>query len=226
MQNSSLLKTKPTTQKSSNNLTKARSQAIIHAGLIDIFVNFFLAGLKIIVGFISNSIVIISDATHGLVDAISGVIVIISEKLASHKRYAKNRHQIEHVATIIIAIIIIIAGIHILIESIEKIITPEPVNYTTPTIIVLIASVLAKSFLSLYLKKRGSALTAKTLIASSVEAFNDALISLVVLISVVIFLIWQVDIEAYISILISILIIKFGLEFIFPKVFRHHHLHH
>lgn len=214
------------TDKNSIKSEKARQNTIVRAGLISILVNFLLAGFKIIVGFLSNSIAIISDAMHGLIDAISGVIVIISEKIAAHECHDKSRRKIERNATIIIAIVIIIAGVHILIESIEKIIQPEPVDYTPSTIIIITASVFVKLALGLYLKNKGRQVKASTLIASGVEALNDFLISLAVLASIIIYIVWQVDIEAYVSIFISLLIIKFGLEFIFPKLFHHHHLSH
>lgn len=218
----------PTTPKHAKLTSRrqSRDHTIIRAGLISIVANFLLAGFKIIVGIISNSLAIISDAVHGLIDAVSGLIVIIGEKIASHERYAKNRRKIERTTTIIIAVIIIIVGIHIFIESIEKIISPEPVDYNLPTMIILVASVIVKLLLGLYLHSKGREIKADTLIAAGTEALNDFLISIAVLASAIIYLIWQLDIEAYVSILISLLIIKFGLEFIFPHFFHHHHLHH
>ena len=52
---------------------------------------------------------------------------------------------------------------------------------------------------------------------------NDMLISLAVLASVLFYYAWGVDIEAYISLGISLVIFKIGLEFIFPKLSKHHH---
>lgn len=203
-----------------------REQTIVRAGAVAILTNFLLAGFKIAVGLVSNSLAIISDSVHGLIDAISGVIVIVGEKLASHERLAKNRHQVERTTTAVIAVIIIIVGVHIFIESIEKIITPETPDYRPAAIIILIASIIAKLLLSAYLRRTGRRVKADTLIASGIESLNDVLIGTAVLASALIFLVWGVDIEAYISILISFLIIKFGLEFIFPKFFHHHHIHH
>lgn len=208
------------------NLKIPRERIILRAGMISIITNFLLAGFKTIVGILSNSLAIISDAIHGLIDAISGVVVIIGEKLASHERYAKKRRKIERATTIIIATIIIVVGIHIFIESIEKISHPEPVDYSLSTMIILIASVFVKLFLGLYLKAKGRQVNADAVIAAGTEAMNDFLISIAVLASAIIYLIWNIDIEAYISILISILIIKFGLEFIFPQFFHHKHVHH
>ena len=212
-------------------MTKGKSQNSIHnktvikAGFIAITVNLLLAVFKVVIGAVSNSLAITSDAVHGLIDTLSGIIVIVSEKLGSSKKFTKNHEKIEHSGAILIAIIIIFVGIHIFAESIEKIIKPEEVEYSAPIIIVLIGSIIAKFVLGRYLKTTGTKVKSDTLIASSVETINDSIISGAVLISALIYLIWHINLEAYISIIISVIIIKFGLELIFPKFFKHHHGH-
>lgn len=206
-------------------MEKSRSKAIVASGYYFILTNFLLGVFNIIVGLLSNSIAIVSDAAHSFIDAISGLLVIISEKLSNHKKYSEKRDQIERITTIIIALIIIAAGVHIIIEAIEKIVEPEEVDYGPPTMIVLIASIIAKYALAFYLKKTGKRIKSKVLMASGAETMNDTLISVAVLISAIIYLIWHIDIEAYVSIAISIVIFKVGLEFIFPKISHHHHHH-
>ena len=122
-----------------------------------------------------------------------------------------------------IAVIIIVVGVHILIESIEKLASPEEIEYPLPVIIVLIGSVAAKLFLGRYLRTTGTKVKSDTLIASSVETINDSIISGAVLLSAIIYIICSINLEAYISIIISVIIIKFGLELIFPKISHHHH---
>ncbi|MBP5512613.1 cation diffusion facilitator family transporter [Candidatus Saccharibacteria bacterium] len=201
--------------------TTSRSQAIVKSGALFIATNFLLAAINITVGVLSNSLAIISDAAHSFIDAISGLIIIVSERLAVHK--SNYRDKIERVTTIIIAIIIIFMGVHLIIESIEKIIEPFWVKYDTPTLIVLVSSIILKLVLALYLKKQGKIHKSTVLVASGAETMNDAWISVAVLTSAIVYVIWHVDIEAYISIVISVLIIKIGLEFIFPHLSHHHH---
>lgn len=199
------------------------SKTVVKAGMVAVFVNLLLALFKIIIGSISNSVAITSDALHGLIDTVSGIIVIASEKLGSNKKFQSNHAKIERTGAIVIALIIIIVGIHIIIESIEKIIDPEPIEYSTSIIIVLIASIVGKLLLGRYLKTAGLKVKSDTLIASSVETINDSIISSAVLFSILIHLIWQINIEAYVSLGISLIIVKLGLELIFPKLFKHHH---
>lgn len=200
------------------------SRTVVKAGIISVSINLLLAVFKIIVGSISNSVAITSDALHGLIDTLSGIIVIVSEKIGSSKKLQSDHAKIERIGAIIIAFIIIAVGIHIIIESIEKIIDPEPIEYSTPIIIVLIASIVAKLLLGRYLKVTGQKTKSDTLIASSIETINDSIISGAVLLSILVHLIWQINIEAYVSLIISFIIIRLGLGLIFPSLHSHHHV--
>ena len=206
-------------------MEKGRSKTIVKSGYLFIATNFLLAVFNIVIGILANSVAIISDATHSLIDAISGFLVVVSEKLASHKKMTDYRTRIERATTIIIAIIIIITGIHIIVESIEKFTENDSPDYSVATIIVLIASILAKFALAKYLKTTGKRIKSKVVEASGAETMNDTWISVAVLISAIVYLIWKVDIEAYVSIIIALVIIKVGLEFIFPHISHHHHHH-
>ena len=202
-----------------------RSKTIVKSGYLFILVNFLLAVFNIIVGFISNSLAIASDAIHSLIDSVSGLLIIVSEKLANHKKLSNQRAKIERITTILIALIIIVVAIELIVVSIKNLISPEEVEYSVPTMIVLIASIATKYLLARYLKQTGKKVKSNVLIASGAETMNDTWISVVVLISAVIYLIWHVDINHYVSLVISLVIIKVGLEFIFPHLSRHHHHH-
>ncbi|MBR3256570.1 cation diffusion facilitator family transporter [Candidatus Saccharibacteria bacterium] len=199
------------------------SKTVVKAGAIAIIVNLLLAVFKIIIGSISNSVAVSSDALHGLVDTLSGVIVIVSEKIGSNKKLKADHEKIEHIGAIVIAMIIIIVGIHIIVESIEKIIEPEEIEYSWSIVVVLIASIIAKLLLGRFLKTTGKKVNSDTLIASSVETINDSIISGAVLVSILVYMIWHVNIEAYVSLIISFIVIKLGIELIFPKFFHYHH---
>ena len=206
-------------------MEKNRSKTIVKSGYLFIIVNFLLAIFNIIIGLLSNSLAIASDAIHSLTDSVSGFLIIISEKLSSLRKLSKHRDSIERVTTIIIALIIIAVGAEIIVASIKNIVLPEEVDYSVPTIIVLIASIIAKYLLANYLKTTGKAIKSNVLIASGAETMNDTWISVAVLIPAIVYLIWHVDISSYISLIIALVIIKIGLEFIFPHLSHHHHHH-
>lgn len=199
------------------------SHTVLKAGAIAILVNLLLAIFKVVIGIASNSIAIMSDALHGLVDTLSGIIVIVSEKLGTSQKYSHSHAKIEHIGARIIAVIIAVVGIHILFESIEKLSTHEEPEYSIPIIIVLSASIVGKLLLGRFLKHTGHKVASDTLIASSVETINDSIISGAVLLSALIYIIWGIDIEAYISIIIGCIILRSAILLIFPSPHSHHH---
>lgn len=202
-----------------------RSKTIIQSGWLFIAVNFLLAIFNVGIGILSNSLAIMSDAMHSLTDSVTGVLVILSEKLASHHKLSDYRVKIERTTTIIIASIIILLGAELVVSSIKNIITPEEVDYSTEVIVILVVSIMAKFLLARYLKNTGKNIKSDVLVASGAETMNDTWISVAVLVSAVIYLIWHINIESYISIVIALIIIKVGLEFIFPHLSHHHHHH-
>ena len=204
---------------------KQRRRIIKQSGYLFIATNFFLGIFNIIVGLLAGSIAITSDAIHSFIDSISGFLIIISENLAHHHKLKQHRASIERWTTIGIAIIIILIGIHIMAESITRIITPETPDYSVPTIIVLIASITMKYLLANYLQQNGIKYRSTVLTASGAETLNDTWISITVLISALFYIITNIDIESYVSTIVAILIIKVGLEFIFPHLSHHHHHH-
>lgn len=204
-------------------MDKSRSSVVIKSGVLFILTNFLLAVINVVVGILAGSLAITSDAIHSLIDSVSGIIVIIGEKLASSKKFGNKRVLIERVSTVIIALIIIAAGVHILIEAIEGIIEPEEVEYSIWTILILVVSIVMKYALAAYLKRTGKRYKSEVLVASGAETMNDTLISVAVLLATIIYMIWQVNVESIISIVIALVIFKVGLEFIFPHMSHHHH---
>ena len=198
-------------------MRKKREKIIIRTSIISIVLNIVLVGFKALVGFFANSIAIISDAINNLSDVISSIIAIAGTKFASKKpdkEHPYGHGRIEYIASFIISAIIIYAGIAAFIESCKKIIKSEEISYNKFTIIVIVSGILVKLLLGLYVKKKGKLVNSDTLIASGVDALNDAIVSISVLASGIIYLIWNINLEAYVGVLVSIIIFKTGIEMV------------
>lgn len=177
--------------------------------------NVALAAFKAVVGIASSSISIILDAVNNLSDALSSIITIIGIKLAGKKPDKKHPYghgRIEYISASLISAIILYAGLTALKESIEKIIRPSTPNYSDLTLIVLAAAIFVKIFLGLFVKRAGQKVMSKALEASGDDAKNDALLSASVLASALVLKFLGLSLEAYVSVLISIFIIKSGIE--------------
>ena len=198
-----------------------RSTQIIRTSWIGIAANVLLAAFKAGVGIVASSVAIVMDAVNNLSDALSSVITIVGTKLS--QRPADRKHpfgfgRIEYFSAIIIAVIVLSAGITSLIESVKKIFHPTEPSYTTVTLVGIVVAIAGKILLGLYVKRKGTQLKSDALIASGSDALFDAIITLATLVSAGIMLLWNVSIDGYLGALISLVIIKAGIEMLASPV--------
>ena len=198
-----------------------RSQEIIRTSWIGIVTNVLLAGFKAVVGVLASSVAIVMDAVNNLSDALSSVITIIGTKLS--QRPADRKHpfgfgRIEYFSAIIIAVIVLSAGITSLIESVKKIFHLTEPEYTTVTLVIIVVAIVVKLVLGQYVKRKGQQLKSDALIASGSDALFDAVITLATLVSAGVMLLWNVSLDGILGALISLVIIKAGIEMLASPV--------
>ena len=196
-------------------LSVDREKTIVRTSIIGIVANVFLAAFKAAVGIISNSIAVTLDAVNNLSDALSSVITIIGAKLGAKKpdkKHPLGYGRIEYISSMIVAAIVLYAGITAMVESVKKIIHPEAADYGKVSLIIIAVAIVVKLILGRYVKRQGEKVNSGALIASGKDASFDAILSASVLASAIVFLIWGISLEAYVGAVISIVIIKAGIE--------------
>ena len=192
-----------------------RDQKIIRTSVIGILANVFLAAFKAAAGLLSHSIAVVLDAVNNLSDAASSVITIVGTKLAGKepdKRHPFGYGRVEYLSAMIISLIVLYAGITSFTESVKKIINPETPDYSWVTLLIIAAAVAVKLILGRYVKAKGEELNSDSLVNSGEDARLDAVISASTLIAAAIYLIWGLSLEAWLGAVISIVIIKSGVE--------------
>lgn len=202
-------------------LSAGREKTIIRTSVIGILANVFLAAFKAAIGLISNSIAVTLDAVNNLSDALSSVITIIGARLGAKppdKKHPLGYGRIEYLSSMIVAAIVLYAGITSMIESIKKIIHPETADYSTVSLIIIAAAIVVKLILGRYVKKQGERVNSGALIASGSDASFDAILSASVLASAIIYLISGLSLEAYVGVVIAVFIIKAGIEMMIETV--------
>lgn len=96
------------------NESEIRGKIIVRTSIIGIITNVLLAVFKAILGVLVNSIALTLDAVNNLSDALYSIVTIIGEKLASKdpdKKHPMGYGRIEYISSIIIAALVIYAGI-------------------------------------------------------------------------------------------------------------------
>ena len=201
----------------------SRDKKIIRTSIIGILANVLLAGFKAVMGLLSNSIAITLDAVNNISDAASSVITIIGTKLAGKapdKKHPFGYGRIEYLSAMIIAIIVLYAGVTSLVESIKKIIEPETPDYTPVVLIIVSVAVLVKIVLGRYVKAVGDKVNSESLVNSGKDATLDSIISASTLAAAAIYLIWGISLEAWLGVIISLVIIKSGIEMLGSSLSR------
>ena len=193
----------------------SREKTIIRTSIIGIIANVFLAGFKAAIGLMTNSIAIVLDAVNNISDAGSSLITIVGTKLAGKepdKKHPFGYGRIEYLSAMIISVIVLYAGITSLVESVKQIIHPETPEYTTVSLIIVAVAVVVKIVLGRYVKSVGVKVNSDSLINSGQDATLDSVISASTLVAAGIFLIFHISLEAWLGAIISLVIIKSGIE--------------
>ena len=193
----------------------SREKIIIRTSVTGIAANIFLAAFKAFVGFLSNSIAIILDSVNNLSDALSSVVTIIGTKLAgkpADRKHPFGHGRVEYLTALVIAIIILYAGLTSLIESVKKVINPVTPEYTGLSIGIIATAVFVKIILGLFVKKTGKKVNSDSLVASGQDALMDSVISASTILAALIFIFTGLSLEAWLGIIISFAIIKAGYE--------------
>lgn len=191
-----------------------RSKIIVRTSIVGILTNLGLVVLKAIVGLFANSIAIIMDAINNLSDALSSVITIVGTKLAQKKPDAKHPYghgRVEYITSLIIAVIILIAGGGAIVESIRSIIENQTPSFNAVSLILIAVAVVVKIVLGLYFRHVGKKVNSEALKGSGIDALFDALLSLGTLVSIGVALIWKVSIEGYVGVIIGLFMLKSGI---------------
>ena len=194
-----------------------RSNEIVKVSYKGIAVNLLLVVLKAAVGFLAHSTAVLLDAVNNLSDALSSVITIVGTKLASRpadKQHPYGYGRIEYITSSVIAVIVLMAGLTSLEESITKIITPEETSYSLLSLFIIAAGVVTKLLLGRYYLAKGEELHSGSLTASGTDAKGDAIISLATLAAAGINLFTGLNLDGILGAVISVFILKAGYEII------------
>ena len=195
--------------------SETREKTVVRTSIIGIIANVFLAGFKAFVGLMTNSIAITLDAVNNISDAGSSVITIVGTKLAGKepdKKHPFGYGRIEYLSAMIISVIVLYAGITSFVESVKLIINPETPDYNTISLVIVAVAVVVKILLGRYVKSVGVKVNSDSLINSGEDATLDSIISASTLVAAGVFLIFHISLEAWLGAVISIVIVKSGIE--------------
>ena len=187
------------------------------AGVVGIVSNLILCIMKILIGLVSRSIAIIADGINNLADASSSIITLVGFKLASQPEdedHPYGHARIEYLTGLFISIVIIVIGLQLLRTSIDKILHPDPLEFSCLTIIILVAAILIKLWQSMFNRSIGRKIRSVTLMATAADSRNDVISTSAVLISVIVGKFTGIQIDGYMGCLVALFIIWSGIQLV------------
>ena len=180
------------------------------AGVFGIFTNLILGIIKFIIGIISNSVSIMADAINNIADTASSILTIIGFKLANKKPDKEHPYgyaRYEYISGFVIALLMFIMGLTFAKESIVKIFNPEELTINTVTYVILIIAIVAKLIQMFVYLDFAKAINSNTLKTNAIDTRNDIISTTTILISMIIMGIFKINIDGYLGLVVSGLII-------------------
>ena len=154
------------------------------SGIVGIACNLLLFAGKLAVGLLAGAMSIVADAMNNLSDAASSIVTLIGFRLA--ERPADEDHpyghaRYEYLSGLAVAALIIVIGFELGKGSVEKILHPEPVEFSLVTALVLVGSILVKLWLATFNRRLGKHIDSQTLKATAADSRNDVISTAAVL---------------------------------------------
>ena len=160
-----------------------RTKIGVFQGWVSVFVNGILFILKLAIGLIVGAVSVIADAIHTLSDVVSSVVVIWGFKQAEKPADVEHpfgHGRAEYIATLIIAILLCVAGIEFIEAAIDRIRHPKLVTPQWWMVIILAATIVIKEITARYAEFLSSKIASGTLHADAWHHRIDAISSLLV----------------------------------------------
>mgnify|MGYP002625411651 CR=1 FL=1 len=206
-------------------MEKNREKGIVRVSIVGIAGNILLVAIKATIGFLANSISIISDAINNLTDALSSLITIVGTKLSNkrpNKKHPYGYGRVEYITSVVIGLLIFVAGFTAIYESINSIIdyfqNGTMSDYSDISFIIISVAIVIKFTIAIFYRIKSKKYESDVLKASSTDALFDVLLSISTLVGAIVSRFTGFFIEGYLGILIGLFIIKSGVEVIASSV--------
>ena len=185
------------------------------SGAVGIICNCLLAAGKLIVGHMTSSMSITADGLNNLSDGASSIVTLLGFKLAekpADRKHPYGHARIEYIAGLTVAVMILFIGLELGKSSVEKLIDPEPIEFSFPAVWVLCASILVKLFMMLFNLKMGRRINSNALLATAADSRNDVMTTSAVLAASIVEHFYDVRIDGVMGIAVSLFILYSGIK--------------
>ena len=184
------------------------------ASIVGIFCNILLFIVKFLVGMWMHSVSVLADSFNNLSDAGSSIISFVGVKMASKpadEEHPFGHGRMEYIAALIVSFLVIEVGFSFLKDSIGKISEPAELKFHMLSVVLLALSIGVKVWLSVFNRTLGKKINSKVMMATATDSMGDVLATAVTIASMLIFYFAEINIDAYVGIGVSLVIMWAGI---------------
>ena len=189
-----------------------RSYGVLCGG-VGIFLNILLFIGKLIAGMLASSVSVTADAFNNLSDAGSSVVTLIGFKLAGAKpdpEHPYGHGRIEYISGLIVAMVIILMGAELMISSVERIIKPEPSEFSWLGVGILVASILVKAYMFFYNRRTAAKIDSVAMKATAVDSLTDCIATGVALLTLFLSKFFGLNVDGWGGAIVSLFVLYSG----------------
>ena len=179
--------------------------------------NVLLFLIKLLFGILSGSLAIVADGFNNLSDAGSGIVTLVGFKLAAappDKDHPFGHGRMEHLSTMGVAVLIILAGFELVTSAFQKILHPTPAVFRWLTIAILACAILIKLWMAAFYRRIGRQIQSKALLAAAVDSRNDVICTGVVLASALVTRFTDIQVDGYVGMAVAVFVMWSGFSII------------
>lgn len=183
------------------------------AGSVGIAANLVLFLVKMIAGTLAASVSITADAFNNLADASSSIVSLLGFRMAekpADPEHPYGHARYEYLSGLFVAVLILLIGIELLRTGVDKILHPTDVAFRLLPAAILVVSILAKLWLSLFNTRLGKKITSETLIATAADSRNDVIATVAVLAAMLVDYFFSVNLDGVMCLLVALFILYSG----------------
>lgn len=179
-------------------------------GVVGIVLNVLLFAGKFVAGTISGSIAITADAFNNLSDAGSSVVTLLGFRLAGKKpdpEHPFGHGRFEYLSGLVVSALILLMGVELAKSSLDKIAHPEPVEFSVVAIVILLASIAVKFYMSLYNRRVGKKINSSAMVATAIDSLSDTISTAAVLVAMVVGKFSGLMIDGWVGMVVALFIL-------------------
>ena len=184
-------------------------------GCAGIALNLLLFAGKCLAGLISGSIAITADAFNNLSDAGASVVTLLGFKLAAQRPdrdHPFGHGRMEYVSGLVVSMVILLMGVELAKTSVEKILKPQPVEFSPLVAVILAVSIAVKLYMSHYNRAIGRKIGSAAMAATAADSLSDSLATTAVLLSTLAGHFWNVNIDGWCGAAVACFILWAGVK--------------